>query len=502
MSLAESALATIVGDYTQSATGLFEVAALDGVSAYGQLHVTGQATIDSPAFAVVLSNGTVFADNQVLNVIVADAGSSHTGLMTVTDNSLLWEFTAEDNANGFDIRTNLNAAAGTDACGDDYCKGAAGVIVEQLAAGNPDFGPYGFLSDATAFKNAASAATPGVANENMHVIMSNIDTVLDVLRGSAGQGDGSSAGGTETPAGKPQLMQTHSLRGGSSGDAMMTDPGKAWLKPYQSNLSQTGRNTVDGYNSDSVGLVMGSDTELSEDTMVGGAIALGTNNLEGDGKLDGQSIESDVYQGIVYANKDLGDNTYVAAQGLLGVSQNDSVRKMPLFSDTARASYDSWFTNLRGEVGRDYEISDVLVITPSLNASYVYVEEESYTEHGSTMDLHVNSRDQDALLLGADVDAAYTLPTTLEDQYLVLTARLGFAYDVLDNESTTKSNFVSGGAEFTTDGIEYDDVILRGGVGLKVINGKGPLSGSVNYDASTGNDAMGQILSATVKYKF
>jgi hypothetical protein len=118
------------------------------------------------------------------------------------------------------------------------------------------------------------------------------------------------------------------------------------------------------------------------------------------------------------------------------------------------------------------------------------------------MDLHVNSNDQDALMLGADADAAYTLPTTLKDQWVVLTARLGLAYDVLNDQSSTKSNFVAGGPQFTTDGIQYDDVVLRGGVGIKVVNGKGPLSGSVNYDVTSGNDANTSVVSATVKYKF
>lgn len=469
---------SITGNYTQNAGGVFEVGAKN-TNSYGKLTVGGNADLTSSGnFNLDLSDGYSFANGDVLNNVIS-AGSLATGAMTVADNSYLLDFSViNDGNNGIDILTMINPSAGANSgCEKTVCQGAANAIIRAMSNGNSDFNPYGTLPDAHSFKIAASEASPELVGENTHVISEMIDSVLDVVKDKTGAG------------------------GASSGDAMLSDPGKAWLRVYGAKINQDQRDGVDGYDSRAHGVVAGNDTALSDSVMAGMAIAVGNNNLDGDGAISGQSVDSDIYQGIVYANKNLANNVYVAGQGVLGVSKNDSKRHITLFGDTAKASYDSWFSNIRGEVGREYQINDRFGLTPSLSASYVYISEESYTEHGSTMDLHVNSNDQDALVFGADAGAVYKLPSLIEKQMIALTAHVGVAYNVLDSQSSVKSNFVSGGPEFTTDGVDYDDVVLRGGAGVEV-NSSGPLSGSINYDVQSGNDANSDILSASIKYKF
>ena len=49
---------------------------------------------------------------------------------------------------------------------------------------------------------------------------------------------------------------------GQSGDAMLSEPGKVWLKPYGASITQDKNNTVDGFNATVYGLVVGTDIPL------------------------------------------------------------------------------------------------------------------------------------------------------------------------------------------------------------------------------------------------
>jgi hypothetical protein len=108
----------------------------------------------------------------------------------------------------------------------------------------------------------------------------------------------------------------------------------------------------------------------------------------------------------------------------------------------------------------------------------------------------------DSFIIGIDGDAAYKLATLQNQTDVKLTGHVGVGYNLLNSESSTKANFVAGGSNFTTDGIEYDDVVFRGGVGVEIGRANSPISGSVNYDMQTGNDGDNDTISATMKYKY
>ena len=440
-----NALQTIAGDYTQNTGGVFQTA-VSSATNYGQLSVTGAADLSQSGNidVQIAQNASLHAGDVLANVINGAAFSQPTSGFNVTDNSVIWKLIAGlNNTNtGVNLTLAIDPAAYT-VCQGLYCQGAADTIIGQVAAGNPLFSPYGALSTASALQTAASQATPELTNENIQIIQLITRAVVDIV------------------------PMWSSLRGRSSGDAMLYQPGKIWVKPYGASMTQNERTTVNGFNAAAYGAVVGKDIELSNHWLFGGAFAAGGDNIQGKSVLSGQSIRSNAYQGMLYGSKKLPKQFYVAGQGLVGYENNNTSRAIPLYASTAKGSYNSWFTNLRAEAGWSTDaFSPNLVFTPEIDASYLFINQGHYQESGSPMDLSVAANNNASLVLGAYGNGAYHL-TTLKDQHdLTLTAYAGVAGDVINSQPQVTSTFVAAGSSFSTFGVQFNGAVFRGGVGL------------------------------------
>ncbi|MDP3559643.1 MAG: autotransporter domain-containing protein [Legionellaceae bacterium] len=474
-------LQTIVGDYIQQTGGLFQTE-VSSTSDYGQLLVNGSVDLlQSGDIDVRVTPNTLLHNGDVLSDVIKATGVFNAPVngWQVSDNNYIWTFIPSLNqlSNGLNLTATINPDAYT-ACQGTYCQGAATTILEQVAAGNPLFYSYTTLASASALSEAASQATPELTNENIQVLQLITRAVWDIV----------------------PMWDT--LRGKSSGDAMLYQPGKIWIKPYGASMSQNERNTVPGFNATAYGAVIGTDIQLANDWLLGAGFAAGGDNMHGKAALSGQSINSQAYQGMVYGTKKLPNHVYFAGQGLVGYEMNDTTRSIPLYASTAKGSYNSWFTNLRAEMGwSTYALSPNFVFTPELDASYLFINQNGYQESGSLMDLSVASNHNSSFVLGANGNGAYRL-TNIHNQYdLTLTGYVGFAGDVINSQPEVASTFVAGGSSFTTFGVQFNGVVFRGGAGLALTSPTNPLIIEVNYDLQVGNNAYSGVGAATIKYK-
>lgn len=473
-------LQTIAGDYTQQVRGLFQTD-VSSTSAYGQLSVTGAVDLSQNgdinvrvAQNTLLHNGDVLSD-----VISGNTLTAPTNGLYASDNSYIWAFLPSFNStnNGINLTATINPDA-YQACQGIYCQGAATAIIGQVAAGNPIFSPYATLPTANTLRQAASQATPELTNENIQVIQLITRSVLDIV------------------------PMWDSLRGQSSGDAMLYQPGKIWIKPYGGSMIQNKRNTVQGFNATAYGAVIGKDIQLTNDWLLGGGFAAGGDNMHGKSVLSGQSINSQAYQGLFYGAKKLPNHVYFAGQGLVGYQMNDTTRSIPLYTSSAKGSYNSWFTNLRAETGwSTYALGPNFVFTPALDASYLFINQNSYQESGSPMDLLVASNHNSSLILGAYGNGAYHLTSMHNQHDLTLTGYAGFAGDVINSQPQVISTFVASGSTFSTFGVQFNGVVFRGGAGLTLTSPMSPLTVELNYDLQVGNNAYSGVGAATIKYK-
>ena len=157
---------------------------------------------------------------------------------------------------------------------------------------------------------------------------------------------------------------------------------------------------------------------------------------------------------------------------------------------------DSWFTQLTAEIGRDYNTTSALTLSPSLNTSYIYLDEDGYTEKGAgNLGLEVEGRDEEVFNIGFDVRAAYTV-----DENSVVTAHLGTAYDINAGAPVISSQFISGGPVFNTRGSELDSTVVKAGVGYEWTSEK--VDASFAYEHEERSDFDNFWLTAKVRYRF
>ncbi len=428
-------------------------------------------------YVQVNPNASIHEGELFSNIMSGGALSTPTNGYAVSDNSFIWRFKAKTNTStGVDLSASINPEA-YNICQGTYCQNAANVIVRQVATGNSVFTPYALVADPTVLQTAFSQATPELTNENIQVVQLNTRAVEDVI---------------------PMWGVLH---GQSSGDAMLDQAGKLWMKPYGAGMTQNQHNTVPGFNAAAYGAVIGKDMQLTDDWLVGGAFAAGGDNMQGQAALSTQSINSTVYQGMLYGSKKLPNHIYFAGQGLVGFENNDTKRTIPLYASTARGSYDSWFTNIRGELGwSSYTLGKNFVLTPEIDVSYLYVNQGSYQELGSPMNLLVGASNNSSLILGAYCNGAYNLASVYKRQNLTLTGYVGVAGDVLSSQPQVSAAFIAGGPYFNTFGVQFNQAVFRGGAGLVLTNPNNPFSINLNYDAQVGNNAYSNIGSATIKY--
>jgi len=478
LAIASESLQTITGDYIQLTGGLFQTK-ISNATNYGQLDVIGTADFSESGniFAQVEQDSSIYAGEGFSSIVSATSLDTPTDFQ-VSDNSFIWQFSANSNSNNVDLTATIDPTA-YEACQGNYCQGAATVIIGQVGAGNSLFGPYAAVSTESAFQAAASQATPELTNENIQAIQLITRAVVDVV------------------------PMWGALHGKSAGDAMLYQPGKVWLKPYAASMTQNENNSVNGFNAIAYGVVIGRDTQLADDWLVGGAFAAGGDNMNGKSTLSGQSTSSNAYQGIVYGSKKFLHDLYFAGQALVGYENNDTSRSIPLYASTAKGSYNSWFTNLNAELGwSTHALTQNLVLTPRVDASYLFINQGAYQESGSPMDLSVASNNNSSLMLGAYGDAAYHLASLQSHYDLSLTGYGGIAGDVINNQPQTTATFVAGGPSFSTFGVQSNGVVFRGGAGLNCVSKNKPLSISFNYDLQAGNNAYSGIGSITIKREF
>lgn len=470
---------TIIGNYRQTMGGTFQIG-VSNTTHYGQLDVTGAVDLSQSGniSVQVENNSSIHAGDVFSNIIRGNNLILPANGFNVSDNSFIWKFTASDSDNqGVNLTASINQSA-YNACQGDYCQGAAITIINQVAAGNSIFSPYAVLVTENAFKEAASQATPELTNENIQVVRLSTQSVMDIV------------------------PMWNTLHGKSAGDAMLYQPGKWWIKPYGGSITQDESNTVQGFNATVYGAVLGKDIQLPDDWLLGGAVAAGGDNMHGKSVLSDQSITSGVYQAMLYAAKKFPYHIYFAGQGLVGYGNNDTTRSIPLYSDTAKGSYNSWFTNIRTQLGWSaYVLNQDLILTPELDVSYLFINQVGYNESGSIMDLSVDSSNNSSLVFGVYGNGAYRLTTLKNQQDLTLTGYIGVSRNVLNSQPQTTATFLAGGPSFSTFGVQFNEFVFRGGAGLSFANPTKPLKVDLNYDLQAGNNAYSGVGTVTVTYK-
>jgi autotransporter family porin len=481
LSIADGETLSLGGDYKQTASGVLKIGVSDDTT-YGKLVVAGTATLPSNANIDVDVNAVnTLANGQVLtSVLSAGTLNSADSTFNVTDNSALFNFTGSLNVNAIDL-TPVKALTVVDAVtgsGSSAGIGAATVFDDLTDNGSGTTAmdavltALGQLATEQEVANAVESTLPGVSGGVSQLTNIATNAVTGVV-----------------------TARQDLTRGLSSGDDFMTGR-HIWFKPFGGWTKQDERQGVNGYDIDSYGLALGFDGDISASWNVGAALAYINSDVESNLVSGSHSIDMDSYMAKVYATKMLDDVTALNLQVGAGTSNYDSTRRI-FTGDIANADYDSWNMQLSAELERSYQVSDKTVMTPYVHADYSYVNVEDYNESGAgALNLNVGDDSADSLIIGAGVKANHSVSDSL-----LLMANAGIGYDVMTDRSSLTSSFVGGGANFTTEGIEPDELVYNAGVGTKYSLENGTeITASYNIDAR--QDYTDQSLSANFRFMY
>lgn len=479
VAIAEGITATIHGDYTQTATGALQIGA-SSASSYGKLVVDGTANIAGKAVVDAKQVNTL-ANHQILSSVVS-AGTLSGNFASVDDNSAMFNFKSVVNGNAIDL-TVVNALTAFEAAsstGNNPAYGAARVldsIVEHGASGDMQniITAMGKLESKQDVSNAVSQTLPLLNGGQTAAVQSALQGTNRVVQ-----------------------ARQNSNRGMSSGD-MFAGNKKLWAKAFGSRADQNDRNGVSGFDADTYGLVIGTDSEISSSNRLGAAFAYSRSDIDGNSSVARNNAKVDSYQALIYGSHSLGERTEFNFQGDLGFHKTDGSRIINFggLNRVAQSDYDSYSAHLGAGIGRSYAVSEKTTLIPNFSFNYTWIKDKSYSETGAdALNLNVDERNNDQLIFAVGGKLTHQV-----SESTMLLANLGAGYDALARESSITAAYVGGGAAFVTNGLNPSPALVNAGLGLVTKTASG-MEFVVRYDIEARHDFKNQTASAKLRWTF
>lgn len=469
---------TVGGNFAQTASGSMTIA-VDSVSSYSTLTVGGAASLGG---RLSLDVDAGYAGGTLTDVITAAGGVSDLGL-SVTDNSLRYNFSALFGANGVDLvaydtgMTTVREAVSRRMRG---VVGAAAVWDSLLTGGttSPELSLalQGILSSANADEVAGKVqqTVPLLAGDMMNVTYGTLDAVNAIIRARIDAADGLSRKDARDP-------ERH-----------------LWIAPLFAHTHGNDADGAIGYGANTGGFVMGLDGKVTTETELGLALAYANTDVSSDPSGPEQSASSDTYQVLLYGRHALTADTGLQFQLDAGTADIEGRRRIDLVGLTVASSYDSYFAHAGIGLDHRFELSDRTIFKPAIRLDYSWMKDQAYSEGGAGgLDLNVDSRSDDALALGLTGVVSHQLT-----ERLVATANAGVSYDVLkDANSITAAYAGAPQAPFTTTGRDPSAWRFNAGIGLDYSAASG-FGVAGRYDAWHRDGSFGQTASLRLYQAF
>ncbi|MGO4327128.1 autotransporter domain-containing protein [Cupriavidus sp. 2TAF22] len=513
LAVAAGTTATIAGNYTQAAGGVFQTG-IGANGAYGKLAVTGTADISaSNKIGVNVIGAPSLVAGTSVQPGVLTAGTLVAGpALTVTDNSALFDFIATRNGNAVDLCV---ARAGATSCSaapvtptsptppqEPTPTPAPVITVVSSVTGARNTPGLGAAQVLDALISQGSSAPAAMAPAITALgTLSTEQAVSDAVKQTlplmtAGMTEVNSAAMHATN----RVIQSRqeANRGLSSGDEFVSDR-QLWFKPLGSWAKQSDRDGVAGYKANTYGMLLGADGVVSDKVRVGSAFSYMHSRIDGNSPVAAQSASVDGYRLIGYGSYSLDASTDISVQADVGTGHNEGQRNINFggLNSRASSSYNSWNAHVGVGLGRMLNLAAKTTVTPSVRADYTFIQDAAYTENGAdALSLAVGKNSTRELILSTEARLNQGIT-----EHAMFTANLGFGYDAMAGQSAITASYVGGGAQFVTRGMSPARWLARGGLGFVVTNSKA-MEVSVRYDAEVRDRFTNQTASVKLRLPF
>lgn len=296
------------------------------------------------------------------------------------------------------------------------------------------------------------------------------------------------------------LRQGDTSSGVATGNSSQAQRG--WGEAFGRKINQNNRSGTAGYDANTGGVAFGADGETNNGGHLGLSVGYGRTAIDSD-NANRTRTDIDSYQVGLYGDMPIADKTFL--NGMVGYvfNQNQTTRHNVggISGLTASGDFNANQLNAELEVGRDFEQSGGLTLTPTALVNYTYYKPSSYTETGAgTANLNVAGHSLSALNLGVGLDAAWMIQQA-DGSKLRPSLSAGYRYDVIGDSMDSTASFTGGGGAFTTTGVTPSRGTANVGAGLKYFTTSNwELSAQYNYDAKSGYGAHTAQIRAGYKF--
>lgn len=406
--LAVNAPVAITGNYSQ--TGGKLLVGVTSTTAYGQLLVSGSASLTGTTVTLVKLGSNAISAGQAYTVVKANGALTFSNLTSsVTGLTGTFSSVASNGANGLVLTlsepvgtvtppptsftgTGLQAGgpgvgtgAALDAIADAGGPAAAPVITDvllPLSQLTPEQQERGII------QLAPTQLTPQVIAVAVSPAVNAIVQHQDVLAANA------------------TGREERGLAAGSQGQR-----GAVWGQVLVSAATRDNVSAASPYHASSYGVMIGADLNAASKLAVGGAISWVNSTADGRGAVSGSRTELDSFQATGYFTWQPGDldTAGFAIDGQIGFGYNHyrQRRRIDFLGATARASFDGqqYLGNLRASY--TIPLSTMTSVTPFASLREVHLHNAAYRETGAgAANLSVRKLDVDALSHEIGVQAA------------------------------------------------------------------------------------------------
>lgn len=249
-----------------------------------------------------------------------------------------------------------------------------------------------------------------------------------------------------------------------------------WMKAYGSDAQQDSVGGIDGFDAKVFGTAIGFDTRLSPNFYLG--VAAGFADIEVDID-DGSNTDTTSYSGIVYSKLNATDQFYAEAFVTYSKNSYESTRKV-VSGQNALGEFDGDQYGYKLKLGYDFNVSNVLKVTPLLSVHQSNLTTDAYTETGTSgFNLAVDKKDSDMLKLGFGLELDYKVTQNFVSTFRILS----LTDSELEQVKTTSSFTGIDGDTLTSAGSSnVDKSSILAGFGLTYLGDGVCLTGNYNYE--------------------
>ncbi|TCT86496.1 subtilase-type serine protease [Gibbsiella quercinecans] len=260
-----------------------------------------------------------------------------------------------------------------------------------------------------------------------------------------------------------RLRQAEGLAAAS---AIKADDGGAWAQLIGAWDHASGSANATGYQASTYGVLVGLDSALANDGLLGVAAGYTRNALHGG---DGSQADSDNYHLAAYGAKQFGPLALRAGGGYTW-HRIDTARSVNYSaqSDRLTAQYGARTEQLFAEAGYTLQTAR-LRLEPFVNLAYINFQNNGIAENGGAAALRGDKQHTDATVsaLGLRADSQWQLSKTT---VVALRSELGWQHDYSELDRAIGLRFNGGGTPFTVNGVPAarDAMLLKAGAEVAV----------------------------------